>query len=69
MSLCAGNTYPGHTILWIYDDQSRIFNVAQTHCVACDRIGHLRRLWQETQQTRKEARIDGKIKRINGGVG
>ena len=69
MPLCAGNTYPGHTILWIYDDALRVFNVAQTHCLVGDRFDHLRRLRQETQQTRKETRIDGKTKRINGGIG
>ncbi len=69
MPLCARHTHPGHTILWIYDDTLRVFNMAQTHCMAGDRFDHLRRLWETSQQTRKKARINGKTKRVNGGIG
>ena len=68
MSICASNTYPGHYFLRIYDDTVRIYNMAQADSLAGNWFDNLRRLWQTTQQTRKETRIDGKTKRIIGGV-
>ena len=59
----------GHYFLRIYDDTVRIYNMAQADSMAGNWFDNLRRLWQTSQQTRKEARIDGEAKRVNGGVG